>query len=87
MATEHAAEVVRLATGVHPMQAHILQQALEEEGIVCRVVGDYLEAGVSDIPGLGAEVWVHPGDLERAEKVLQEHLDVPEEETAGEPES
>jgi hypothetical protein len=71
MTPEDPHEIVRLATAANPVQAHVWQEALEEEGIRCQVVGDYLDAGLGDIPGLRAEVWVHRGDLERAEVVLQ----------------
>jgi hypothetical protein len=65
-------DIVRLATADNPVQAHIWEQALREEGIRCKVVGDFLDAGVGDIPGLRAEVWVHRDDLARAEEVLRQ---------------
>ncbi|MGH7173736.1 MAG: DUF2007 domain-containing protein [Gemmataceae bacterium] len=74
-----AHDLVRLATAVNPFQAHIWQQALEEEGIRCQVLGDYLDAGVGDIPGIGAEVWVEAADLKRAETILRPHQDRTEE--------
>jgi hypothetical protein len=74
-------DIVRLATAGNPAQAHIWQQALEAEGIESRVVGDYLDAGLGDLPGLRAEVWVHRQDLERAQAVLR-----PGEGAADEPE-
>src|SRR5262245_61031300 len=73
MSTEHPDDIVRLATAPNPMQAHIWEQVLNEEGIRCKVVGDYLDAGLGDIPGMSAEVWVHRDDLARAEAVLREH--------------
>lgn len=72
MSTEHPDDIVRLATAANPVQAHIWEQALEEEGIRCKVVGDYLDAGLGDIPGMSSEVWVHRDDLARAEAVLRE---------------
>ena len=42
-------ELTRLATATTPIEAHIWQQALEEEGIRCQVVGDYLDAGIGNI--------------------------------------
>ena len=63
--------VVRLATASNPTEAHLMEQALREEGITCKVVGDFLDAGLGDIPGLRAEVWVHQSDLARAEDVLR----------------
>lgn len=73
MSTEHPDDIVRLTSAPNPMQAHIWEQALKEEGIRCKVVGDYLDAGLGDIPGMSAEVWVHRDDLARAEAVLREH--------------
>jgi hypothetical protein len=68
-----ADEVVRLATAANPVEAHIWQQALEAEGIRCRVVGDYLDSGFGDVPGVSPEIWVHREDLGRAEAVLEAH--------------
>jgi hypothetical protein len=68
-----AHDLVRLATAVNPFEAHIWQQALQEEGIRSQVLGDYLDAGVGDIPGIEAEVWVEAADLDRAEAVLRQH--------------
>ena len=66
-------EVVRLVTASNPQEAHLWQQALAEEGIRAQVVGDYLEAGVGDVPGLRPELWVRRADAARAEAVLREH--------------
>ncbi len=68
-------DLVRLATATNPFEAHIWQQSLQEEGIRCQVLGDYLDAGVGDIPGIEAEVWVEAADLDRAEAILREHQD------------
>lgn len=80
----HPDDVVRLATALHPMQAHIWEQALNSEGIPCNVVGDYLEAGLGEISGPSAEIWVHKDDLARAEEILRQgqaaHEEVEEEE-------
>jgi hypothetical protein len=82
-------EVVRLAAAANPFQAHIWQQALEQEGIRCKVLGDYLDAGLGDIPGFSAEIWVETADLARAETILREHrnaineADQPEENSLG----
>jgi hypothetical protein len=74
-------DIVRLATAPNPTLAHIWEQALRDEGIPSRVVGDYLDAGLGDIPGLKAEVWVHRDDLARAEEVLRRSQDVSGEQT------
>jgi hypothetical protein len=72
MATEHEDDVVRLATARNPFQAHAWEQALRQEGIACKVVGDYLDAGIGDISGFLPEIWVHRDDVARAEKILEE---------------
>jgi hypothetical protein len=66
-------EIVRLATAANPQEAHVWRQALEREGIRAQVVGDYLDAGVGDVPGLRPEVWVRREDLERARSLLEAH--------------
>ena len=72
-------EMARLASAANPFQAHIWQQALQQEGIRCQVLGDYLDAGIGDIPGMGAEVWVEAADLARAVAILDQHRGRPEE--------
>ena len=69
----------RLAAAANPFQAHIWQQALQEEGIRCQVLGDYLDAGIGDIPGMTAEVWVETAEFARAEAILRQHRDRSEE--------
>jgi len=66
-------DIVRIATAANPFQAHIWQQALQQQGIRCQVVGDYLGEGIGDIPGIAAEVWVYSADVALAEAILQEH--------------
>lgn len=73
MNSEDPHDVVRLAAAANPFQAHIWQQALAKEGIRCQVLGDYLDAGLGDIPGFSAEIWVGAGDLGRAEAILGQH--------------
>jgi hypothetical protein len=73
MSSEAPHDVVRLDAAANPFQAHIWQQALEQEGIRCQVLGDYLDAGIGDIPGFSAEVWVEAAELTRAEAILREH--------------
>jgi len=86
MSTEPDDEIVCLATAENPFQAHVWEQALKDEGIRCKVVGDYLDASLGDIPGLKAEVWVHRDDLARAEAVLRRGQDDSSEEGAGDEE-
>jgi hypothetical protein len=70
MVPDHSNEIVRLVTAENPADAHIWEQALLDEGIRCLVVGDYLDSGFGDIPGLKPEVWVRRADVPRAEEVL-----------------
>jgi hypothetical protein len=67
----HADDIVRLATAPNPVQAHIWADALQAEGIRSKVVGDFLDAGLGNIPGVSAELWVHKDDEGRARKILQ----------------
>lgn len=73
MKPEDQHDIVRLAAAVNPFEAHIWEQALQQAGIRCEVLGDYLDAGIGDIPGMSAEVWVEAADLARAESILREH--------------
>lgn len=73
MNTEHPDDIVCLLKAANPAEAHILQNALEEEGIQCHVVGDYLDAGIGDVPGMRAELWVHQPQLEKAKRIIEEH--------------
>jgi hypothetical protein len=71
MSTQHSDDVVRLATARNPFEAHAWEQALRDEDIYCKVVGDYLDAGIGDISGVLPEIWVRADDLKRAEIVLE----------------
>ncbi len=70
-------EIVCLTSATNPVEAHLLQQALQEEGINAQVLGDYLEGGIGNIPGVSAEVWVDAANLEQAQAILQEHFEHP----------
>ena len=83
MSIDPSDDIVRLTTAPNPAQAHIWQQALTQAGVRCKVVGDYLNAGLGDIPGMQAEIWVHRDDVTRAEGVLRE---MQEAEVSGETE-
>ena len=72
MSAELSDDIVRLATAPNPAQAHLWEQALRQAGVRCKVVGDYLDAGIGDIPGMRAEIWVHRDDVARGEAVLRE---------------
>jgi hypothetical protein len=64
-------DVVRLVRAPNPAQAHIWKQALRDQGIQAKVVGDYLGAGLGNLPQMQAEVWVHRDDVSQAEEVLR----------------
>lgn len=70
-----AHDLVHLATAVNPFETHIRQQALQQEGIRCQVPGDYLDAGVGNIPDIEAGVWVEADNLDRAKTILGQHQD------------
>lgn len=72
MSARDPKDVIRLVTAPNPAQAHIWQTALENEGIDAKVVGDFLDAGIGDVSGVEAEVWVHREDEKRALAVLGE---------------
>ena len=74
MSTGPTDDIVRLATTTNPAQAHVWEQALLDEGIRCKVVGDYLSSGVGGIPGFSAEIWVLRADLARAKEVLRREI-------------
>jgi len=66
-------DIVRLAAAGNRAEAEVWRQALEEEGVSCKVVGDFLQAGFIDAPGIRPEIWVHRNDLGRATEVLEAH--------------
>jgi hypothetical protein len=59
-------DIVELAKVPTAQEAHMLAQALEDEGIPARVVGDFLDAGMGSLNAVPAEVWVKQTDLEKA---------------------
>src|SRR2546421_12642148 len=84
MTPEKGHDLVRLTTAANSFQAHIWQQGLAREGTRCRVLGDYLDGGIGDIPGIAAEIWVEPADLARAEAILRQHQSRSEADTSAE---
>jgi hypothetical protein len=66
-------DMVYLAAAANSFQAHLWQNSMQEAGIRCRVLGDSLEAGIGDVPGLSVEVWVDPAQRDRAEAYLRHH--------------
>lgn len=65
-------EIVCLARANTLPEAYIWRQALEDEGITCKVVGDYVGTFAAEAPGY-PEVWVHSKDVERAKAILEPH--------------
>ena len=74
MATD---DIVCLARAADSTEASIWKQALEAEGIRCRVVGDHLEGMLGDLPRGQAEIWVFRQDLERGRAILSAHRPEP----------
>lgn len=66
-------DVVRLIQAPNEVQARLWQQFLQEQGIECRLVGDYLDIGFGTLSSLGPELWVHRRDAPRALALLEEH--------------
>ena len=64
--------VVRLATASNPQEAALWRQALEAEGIRCRVVGESLGSFGVVYPGsVQPEIWVFRTDAERVQAILE----------------
>jgi hypothetical protein len=74
MSTPHPDdEIVRLAEARNPQEAYIWRDALQDEGIDARVVGDLLAGGFGELNPTYPEVWVHKKDLEKARQLLEAH--------------
>lgn len=68
-------EIVRVGTASSIAEAYAWRQALRDEGVECKVVGEYL-GGVGLVPSNQlAEVWVHVGDFEKARSILKQWLE------------
>jgi hypothetical protein len=64
-------EIVSVAIAGSLQEAQLWRQELEEEGIPCRIVGEYLGSFGIVPPGHPVpEVWVHRKDIERAKEIL-----------------
>lgn len=65
--------VIRLVTAANLQEASVWVQALEEEGICCRLVGDILgNYGVFQ-GAMCPEIWVLKKDEEQARILLESH--------------
>jgi hypothetical protein len=73
MPSEAHPDFVRLTSAPNSFEAGIWQQALQDAGIRCEVLGDYLEAGIGNLPGMSVELWVEAANLTRAQEILREH--------------
>ena len=70
--TERPDDLVRVAAGELTL-VQVWGNALEEAGIVARVVGGDLTAGIGTAMPDPVELWVHRNDLAAAEKVIAGH--------------
>lgn len=67
-------KTVRLTTSIDPMQAHILQGALENEGIESVLHNEHFSTllpGCANIMGAGVQLFVMECDYDRALEVLK----------------
>ncbi len=64
-----------MITVFHPLnsiEAHLVKIMLAEEGIEARVLGDYLQGGVGELPALGTlAVQVPEDQAEKARKLIE----------------
>jgi len=70
MATD---DIVCLARAADETASSILKQALEAEGIRCRVVGGHLDTILGKLPPGQTEIWVLRQDLEQGRAILAAH--------------
>jgi hypothetical protein len=64
-------EIVRLTSASTLQEAHGIRSALEDNGIRCEVVGEYLTVNYGvGVPGMYPEIWVFRDDLDRASAIL-----------------
>lgn len=71
-------DIVRVGTASSVPEAYAWRQALQDEGINCKVVGEYLGVGGFGTIAAGniaPEVWVHASDIDRARSILKDWLD------------
>ncbi len=68
-----ADDIVCLAKAADSTEASIWQQALEAEGVRCRIVGQNLDMILGKLPPGQAEIWVLRKDLERGQAILTAH--------------
>ncbi len=76
MDTSTPDEIVRVASAASVAEAYGWRQALQDEGISCKVVGEYLGGfGIVPTGSVTPEVWVHRNDELRAREVLKTWLE------------
>lgn len=66
-------DVVKLAAVTSAHKAHVWRQILEDAGIYCKIVGDYLDASFGSLDTIQAEIWVRARDAERARAIVEAH--------------
>ena len=53
------------------LEANLLKNILQQEGIAAHVSGEYLQGAAGELPVMGlVSVWVDEGDVWRAEKIV-----------------
>lgn len=70
-------EIVRLASAGSAQEAQLWREALEEHGIRCRIVGEYLIGMILAGGGEYPELWVHREDLAQAKSILEKLIPFP----------
>lgn len=64
-------DVVRVAAGEHVV-IELYRQALEDEGIQAKVLGEALEASFGTAIPRSVELWAHRSDAPRARAIIRE---------------
>lgn len=68
--TDAFAEMVRLGGRLTMVEAHILHDALNQQGVFSRLNHEHLSAADIPFPNTDVEVWVRQGDLEQAKAIV-----------------
>jgi hypothetical protein len=67
--------IVRLSSAGTLQEADAWRLALEQHGVRCKVVGDYLTAGHGvGVAGMCPEVWIHAEDWDKAKAILSARI-------------
>ncbi|MCB9523607.1 MAG: DUF2007 domain-containing protein [Myxococcales bacterium] len=65
------AEMVRLGGRLTMVEAHILHDALNQQGLFSRLKHEHLSSADIPYPNTDVEVWVRAGDLDRAKAICE----------------